>query len=120
MFTAPGMEPVRNQSSVRLSITMASGSCSMSSSSSSPMVVTPGAGVIGWMQNGGQAREVCAHSPSSSLAWSWMRLMVADPFAVSIVTEGMSGVMLTSSARSGVLSSAPATMDLMSMMCPPL
>ncbi len=79
-------------------MTVTSGSCSASSISSSPMVVTPSAGLIGWMQKFGQGREVRAKSPSITWSVSWMREISFGPDGVSTVTEAMSGVMLTSSA----------------------
>jgi len=51
------------------------------SSSSSPSVGTPATGCIGWIQKGGQAREVRANSPLITAFGSGLRAMVkACPF----------------------------------------
>ena len=64
MLTEPGMVPLSNQSGVRASISTPEPSASRvrmnSTSSTSPMVSTPGAARIGWAQKGGQGREVRA------------------------------------------------------------
>src|SRR5690606_40741001 len=44
-------------------------------SSTSPMVSTPGARDCGWMQNGGQGREVFAKASLTTASLSWLRLI---------------------------------------------